>query len=164
MIEGLQIQLLQDEPRRIQTDVPRNPLAYEYYLRSISYPLTIEGNQFALEMLNKSIVLDPDYAPAYRQLGVRTHRLAQYGLLDPEEIQKAEDYCRKALSLNPELLSALGNLAILYAETARTEEAVELTKQMIEINPNNADAHYSLGYIYRYTGMLKELYRKWKKL
>ena len=32
-------------------------------------------------------------------------------------------------------------------------EAMELTKQMFEINPNNAYAHFALGYIYRFAGM-----------
>lgn len=156
VIAGLRAQFLQDEQRRIQTDVPQDPLAYEYYLRSISYPLTNDGDNLAIEMLKKSIELDPEYAPAYCQLGIRTKRLAQYGLLDPEEIQKAENYCLKALSLNEELLSALGNLAIFYTDTGRTEEAVGLIRRMLEINPNNANAHYSLGYIYRFAGILNE--------
>jgi serine/threonine protein kinase/tetratricopeptide (TPR) repeat protein len=163
VIDGLKTQLLLDERIRIQTDAPQNPLAYEYYLRSISYPLSNEGDKLALEMLKKSVELDPNYAPAYDQLGNRTQRLAQYGLLDPEETQKAENYYLKALSLNEELLSALGNLAVLYTDTGRTEEAVELTRRMLEINPNNADAHFSLGYIYRYAGMLNESMQEMEK-
>jgi tetratricopeptide (TPR) repeat protein len=107
-------------------------------------------------MLKKSIELDPNYAPTYDQLGDRIHRLAQYGLHDPEETKRAENSYLKALSLNGELLSALGNLAMIYTETARIEKAVEITRQMLEINPNNAEAHFSLGYIYRYAGMLNE--------
>jgi tetratricopeptide (TPR) repeat protein len=156
VIDGLKIQFLQDERGRIQTDVPQNPLAYEYYLRSISYPFSNEEDQLAIEMLKKSIELDPNYAPAYDQLGDRIHRLAQYGLHDPEETKRAENSYLKALSLNGELLSALGNLAMIYTETARIEKAVEITRQMLEINPNNAEAHFSLGYIYRYAGMLNE--------
>jgi serine/threonine protein kinase/tetratricopeptide (TPR) repeat protein len=156
VIDGLKIQFLQDERRRIQTDVPQNPLAYEYYLRSISYPFSNEGDQLAIEMLKKSIELDSNFAPAYDQLGDRIHRLAQWGLHDPEETKRAENYYLKALSLNGESLSALGNLAMLYVETARIEKAVEITRQMLEINPNNASAHFSLGYIYRYAGMLNE--------
>ncbi|MFC2085270.1 protein kinase [Bacteroidota bacterium] len=156
VIKGLQIQFSQDEQDRMQSNVPRNPLAYEYYLRSISYPSSIEGEQLAIEMLKKSIELDSGYAPAYDQLGFRIHRLAQYGLLDPKENKRAENFYLKALSLNRELLSALGNLAMHYTEIARTDEAVKLTRQMLEINPNNAIAHYSLGYIYRYAGMLNE--------
>lgn len=156
VIDGLKTKFLQDERRRIQSDVPQDPLAYEYYLRSISYPLSNEGDKLAIEMLKESIELDPEYAPVYCQLGIRTKRLAQYGLLDSEELRKAENYCLKALSLNNELLSALGNLAIFYTDTGRTEEAVELIRRMLKINPNNADAHYSLGYIYRFAGMLNE--------
>jgi tetratricopeptide (TPR) repeat protein len=163
VIVGLKTQFLQDERRRIRTDVPQNSLAYEYYLRSISYPLSNEGDQLAIEMLKKSIELDPNYAPAYGQLGTRTYRLAQYGLLDPEETQKAENYFLKALSLNEELLYALGNLAIIYTDTGRTEEAVELTRQMVEINPNNAEAHFSLGYIYRFAGMQNESVKEMEK-
>ncbi len=163
VMDGLKTQFLLDKRIQIQTDVPKDPLAYEYYLRNISYPLTNEGDQLAIEMLKKSIELDPDYAPAYDQLGDRTQRLAQYGLLDPEETQKAENYYLKALSLNEELLSALGNLAVLYTNMGRTEEAVEITRQMLGINPNNADAHFSLGYIYRFAGMINEAVQEMEK-
>jgi serine/threonine protein kinase/Flp pilus assembly protein TadD len=163
VIKGLRIQFSQDEIDRMQSNVPHIPLAYEYYLRSISYPSTIEGEQLAIEMLKKSIELDSSYAPAYNQLGLRMQRLAQFGLRDPEETQRAEKFYLKALSLNGELLSALGDLAMLYAETARTEKAVEVTRQMLEINPNNAAAHFSLGYIYRYAGMLDESIQEMEK-
>jgi len=68
---------------------------------------------------------------------------------------------KKASSLNPDLLSALGKLALIYTETSRTDEAVGLTRKMLKINPNNPDAHSSLGYIYRYVGMLEESEREY---
>jgi len=156
VVKGMQVQFSQKELNRIGKDVPGDPLAYEFYLRSISFPYTIEGDKLAIEMLNKSIELDSTYAPAYDHLGFRIKRLSLFGLLDPEETLKAETYFLKAVSLNGTLLSALGNLAMLYTETSRIEEALEITKQMLDINPNNADTHYSLGYIYRYAGMLNE--------
>lgn len=42
-------------------------------------------------------------------------------------------------------------------------EAVELTKQIMEINPNSAEAHFSLGYIYRYAGMNGEAIKEMEK-
>ena len=69
----------------------------------------------------------------------------------------------KALSLNGELMGALGNLAMLYTETDRILKAVELTKQILEINPNHAEARFSLGYIYRYAGMNDEAIREMEK-
>jgi len=156
VIEGLNIQFSQYELAQIGKDISNNPLAYEYYLRSISYPYSNEGDQIAIEMLKKSLELDSTYAPAYAQLGDRTHRLAQFGLHDPEETKKAESYLLKALSLNKENIYALASLANIYTETARIEKAVELTRQILAINPGNAEAHYSLGYIYRYAGMNSE--------
>jgi TolB-like protein/Tfp pilus assembly protein PilF len=156
VIKGLKIQFSQDEIDRMQSDVPQNPLAYEYYLRSLSYPHTNEGRKLAIEMLEKSIDLDPNYALSYDQLGFRISGLAHYGMLGSEETKRAESYYLKALSINSNLLSALGNLATLYTNTARIEKAVELTNKMLEINPNKASTRHSLGYIYRYAGMLDE--------
>jgi TolB-like protein len=163
VIEGLNIQFSQKVLDQIGKDIPGNPLAYEYYLRSISYPFSNEGDQIAIEMLKKSIELDSTYAPAYAQLGDRWHRLAQFGLQDPEETLRSENYFLKALSLNKDNIFALATLAMVYTETARIDKAVELTRQILAINPGNAEAHFSLGYIYRYAGMNNESVQEMEK-
>jgi len=156
VIDRLKLQFSQDERVRMQSDVSQNPLAYEYYLRSISYPSTTEGDLLAIEMLNNSIQLDSSYAPAFAELGYRRQRYGNYGLAGALEISKAEQDYLRALSLNDELLDALQNLSTLYTETARTEKAIELARRMLTINPNNAVTHFSLGYVYRYAGILEE--------
>lgn len=156
VVDGMNVKFTQKEISRIEKDIPSNPLAYEYYLRAVSYPFLIEGNRLAMDMLDKSIEIDSNYAPAYNELGRRIHQMETFGYQKPIENKRPENYYLKALSINNELMSALSNLANLYTETNRTEEAVELTKKMLEINPNNAEAHFSLGYIYRYAGMNRE--------
>jgi len=156
VIEGMNLQFTQKELNRIRKDVPKDPLAYEYYLRSISQESTTEGDRLAIALLEKSIEQDSTYAPAYNELGDRLHMLTVYGLLSPEEALRAEKAYLKALSLNNELIGALGNLADTYTETNRKMEAGKLIKQILEINPNSAQAHYSLGYIYRYAGFNEE--------
>jgi TolB-like protein/Flp pilus assembly protein TadD len=163
VVEGLNIQFTPEEMDKLGKDIPANPLAYEYYLRSISYPHTIEGDRIAIEMLNQSIEIDSTYAPSYAHLADRTRRLAMYDLHDPQEIELAENLYLKALSLNKNYIFALANLAALYTETARAEKAVELMKQIMDINPNHAEAHFSLGYIYRYTGMNAEAVEEMEK-
>jgi len=163
VVKGMNIQFSEKELNRIGRNIPNDPLAYEYYLRSLSYPLSSDGDQMAIEMLNKSIALDSVYAPAFAELGFRVQRLAFFEMLDSDKFNKAEQNYIKALDLNPELLSALGYLAILYTENYRTEEAIEITRKMLEINSNNAAAHFSLGYIYRYTGMLHESVEEMEK-
>ena len=109
-----------------------------------------------MALLEKSIELDSTFAPAWNQLGDRLRKLAVYSLLGPEASQRSENALLKAISLNSEHIGALSNLAMTYTETDRTAEAVELTRQILEVNPNSADAHFSLGYIYRYAGMNEE--------
>ena len=135
VVDGMNVKFTQKEISRIEKDIPGNPLAYEYYLRGVSYPFLIEGNRLAIDMLNKSIEIDSNYAPAYNALGRRIHQMETFGFQTPIENNRPEDYYLKALSINSELMSALSNLANFYTETDRTEEAVELTKQMLEINP-----------------------------
>ena len=156
VLHGLKVQFSQDERDRMQADVPKDALAYEYYLRAISYPITLEGDQLAIEMLKKSIKLDSSYAPAYSELGFRIGHTANSAMLGNKEHRKAEDAFRKALSLNKNLLTTLWYLSLHYTEIGKSEEAAELINQMFRVTPNNAMAHYALGYLYRYTGMLEE--------
>jgi len=163
VVKGLNIQFSDKELNRIGRNIPNDPLAYEYYLRSLSYPLSGDGDQMAIEMLNKSIALDSVYAPAFAERGFRVQRLAYFEMLDSDKFNRAEQNYIKALDLNPELLSALGYLSILYTENYRTEEAIEIIRKMLDINANNPAAHFSLGYIYRYTGMLNESVKEMEK-
>ena len=137
-------------------DFPSSPLAFEYYLRGIAYPQSNKGHKMAVEMLQKSIDLDPNFAPSYAHIGSHRKLLEQHGRVIPHGMKDAEWYYNKALELNPEQLEALSNLSILYTETNRREEAMLVIKKMLAINPNDAYSHFSLGYIYRYAGMLDE--------
>ena len=137
-------------------DIPNSALAYEYFLRGLSYPFSNQGHKMAVEMLEKSIELDPNYAPSYAHLGNHKRLMEQHGKITPSGSLDHEWYYKKALELNPDLLEALNNLAALYTETNRIEEALVVTRKMLSINPNSANSHFSLGYIYRYAGMLDE--------
>jgi eukaryotic-like serine/threonine-protein kinase len=156
VIHGLKVQFSNAERGRIQTDIPGNPLAYEYYLRSISYQHTNDGDKLAIEMLRKTIVLDPGYAPAHAELGSRLRSFGTFALQGMEASKEAEASYLKALSLNSELLGALGGLANLYTDIGKTEEALDYARRMLNINPNHALAHFSLSYLFRYVGMLGE--------
>lgn len=47
-------------------------------------------------------------------------------------------------------------MANLLTDTGRVEEAVPLMRSLIGENPGNAEAHWELGYAYRFGGMLQE--------
>lgn len=139
-----------------QKDIPNSALAYEYFLRGISYPQSNDGHKMAVAMLEKSIRLDPQYAPSYAYMGFHRRLLEQNGRLTQSGLKNSEWYYLKALELNPTLVEALSNLSALYTETNRIEEALLITRKVLDVNPNDADSHFGLSYIYRYAGMLDE--------
>ncbi len=156
VIRGLGLELSQGEQGRMRTDVPGNPLAYQDYLQSLSYPHGYTGNELAFPLLEKCIELDPGYAPAYAELGGRRELVAVYALGGAGEVKKAEQAFLKALSLNGQLLDALSGLARLYTDIGQPDKAIGLLRDALKINPNHADSHFALSYIYRYAGMLEE--------
>ena len=86
----------------------RNVEAYEAYLKSRRL-----GNQEALRLLEHAIELDPNYAVAWAELGLRT--LATHWQVRPDEasaiMKRAYPPALRAVQLNPESASAQSRLA-----------------------------------------------------
>ena len=156
VITGLKIELSPDEDARMRADIPRNSVAYDYYLRSLSCDLTAAGNTAAIEFLNKVVSLDSSYAPAFSELGLRMSSLEQNLLMGGDYQKMAEKYYLKALDLNNNLLTALVALSSEYTEVGKYDDAMKLIMKAYKINPNDATVNFRLSYLYRYVGMLKE--------
>ena len=153
---GLNVSFKNEFLNQEYKDTPNSALAYEYYLRGISYPYNNAGHKLAIEMLDKSIELDPSYAPTYAHLGMHLRLYEQHGLVALTREKEAQWYYKKALQLNPNLLMALKNLSSYYVEINKVEEAYKLASRLKEIAPNSVETHNTLSYIYRYVGMNKE--------
>ena len=163
VVRGLQVKFSPDEIRNMQSDVPRNPKAYELFLRGISNPTSMEGTQRAAALLRQSVELDSTFAPAFNELGYRLEHLASYLPGEQQEIRAAEHAYQKALSLNPGLLSAIAGLSSLYTDIGKTEEAFELARRALAVNSNSAESHFFLGYVYRYVGLLDDAVREMER-
>ena len=48
-------------------------------------------------------------------------------------------------------------MANLLTDTGRAELAVPLLHQALKANPNHAEAHWELGYAYRFAGHVKRI-------
>lgn len=155
IVEQLQLNLSPTEATNLKPEKPINAVAYEDYLRGIDlYSL----NDFpgAIAMLEKATALEPNYSPAWAQLGhaYTTNASLQSG--GREHYEKAQAAFEKAIALNPALAEPRIYLANLLTDTGRVEQAVPLLRSVLKDNPNNAEAHWELGYAYRFAGMLKE--------
>jgi serine/threonine protein kinase/TolB-like protein/Flp pilus assembly protein TadD len=155
IIKEMQLSLSPAEAANLKPAKPVSPAAYEDYLRGIDlYSL----NDFAgaIEMLEKATTLQPDYAPAWAQLGraYTTNGSLQFG--GRENYGKAQAAYEKAIALDPALVEPKIYEANLLTDTGRVEQAVPLLRSVLQNSPNNAEAHWELGYAYRFAGMLKE--------
>ena len=155
IIDGLALRLGPDEQVRLKSAAPLNSLAYEYYLRGVDLYATSNFSG-AIAMLEKSATLDPNYAPTWAYLGraYTTNGSLQFG--GREHYRRAEAAYDKAIELNPAFPEPRIYMANLFTDTGRVEEAVPLLRVALQSSPNNAEAHWELGYAYRYGGMLAE--------
>ena len=155
VIDGLSLKLSAGESQRIALDRPANTMAYEYYLRGVDLYALNDFDQ-AIDMLKKSIALEPDYAMAWAQLGraYTTHASLQFG--GREQYVLARAAYEKALSLDPGMVDVRIYMANLLTDTGRVEEAVPLLKEALNANPSSAEAHWELGYAYRFGGLLDQ--------
>jgi DNA-binding winged helix-turn-helix (wHTH) protein/TolB-like protein len=155
IINGLQLTLTSAESARLKRDVPDNAQAYEYYLRGVDL---YAGNEFhlATQMLEQSVRLDPKYALAWAHLGRAHTAKAAFAFGGAEYYRKAQSDYEKALALNPDLIEARIFMANMFTDTGRVEQAVPLLREALATNPNHPEAHWELGYAYRFGGLLKE--------
>jgi len=96
VVHGMNIQFSENEINSIGKNIPKDPLAYEFYLKSLSYLYSEKDHKMAIEMLNRSIELDSNYAPAYSELGLRIHRMIIYGDGNLEGLKRSEKLYLKA--------------------------------------------------------------------
>ena len=155
LISELQLTLSPTEAERLKPEAAVNPLAYEYFLQGLDF----HGQHkfpLAIEMLEKSTEIDPNYAPAWAYLGASYTSDAAFELGGREQYRHAQAAYERALAIRPHLLDAQMFLANLLIDTGTVEQAVPLLRDALKTNGNYAAAHWELGYAYRFAGMLDE--------
>jgi len=115
--------------------------------------LSIES---AVELLDKAIAKDPNYAPAYAQRGIAALLLSDrnYGdtPLDEAGIQGML-YLEKAKAIDPNLAEAWAGIGLYHSNRpAGHREGIETLEKALSINPNLIDASNWLQVIYSETG------------
>lgn len=155
VIRGLALSLSASEGERLQKDHPLDPAGYEFYLRGVD--LYARGEfATAIRMLEKSAEIDGTYALTWAQLGRAYTADASFQMGGREEYRKAQSAYEKALSLQPAQIDAQIYMANFFTDTGRAQQAVPLLRRALRANPNHAEAHWELGYAYRFAGMLEE--------
>ncbi len=134
---------------------PKNAEAYDLYLRSKPFNSDAEPNRQAITMLERSVGLDPDYAPAWSALAQRFYYSAAFGGV-PEGYSRAAAAWQKAESLDPNLTEASQGLIVLATDGGDLLNAEAKARELVKRRPQDALAHFSLSYVHRYAGLYEE--------
>ena len=111
--------------------------------KNAQYPVAVEHFKTAVE-------LDPAFPTA--RLYLATAYMQQYipGAESPENTQMATaayDQFMKVLEQDPKNEVGIASVASLYINQKKWDEAQQWYEKLVSINPKNADAYYSIGFI-----------------
>jgi len=152
LIRGLKLKVTTNEQQALKRDEPRNPIAYELYLRGLAAGNSADEFKHAVDLLEASVGMDPGYAPAWAALAGRYLNARGY-LQDQTMFGKAELAARKAIELNPQLPAGFFWLAVYYGEKGDMKNALTLCKQLLRVAPNSEYAYQAMGHAYDYAGL-----------
>lgn len=139
---------------------PKNAQAYDLYLHSLAIPHDPVANKDALAVLQQVVQMDPTYAPAWEELGLRSYYDATYSDGGEAMLQQSNRAYAQALKLDPNLTLALGQLITNGVERGELGKAYESAEALVKSRPDSAQAHFALSYVFRYAGMLEESARE----
>ena len=135
---------------------PRNEEAYDLYLRSVSMPHDPFPNKDAIVMLERSVGIDPSYAPAWDALGNRYYFDSQYSNGGEAMFQRSNAAFERAVALDPNFAGPAVGLIVNQVERGKLAKAYQAAKTLVAGHPENAGAHQALAYVLRYGGMTEQ--------
>jgi serine/threonine-protein kinase len=152
--------------------VPRSEEAYQLYLKAAALPdeTSADPQTFrrAIDMLRRSVALDPSYAPAWESLAGHYLRQAWWGKGGKKAEALAREAMERAGALDPD--NVTWQAGFLYQSTqpgfaskpaARTKaEAYLGLAALLRRRPDMARMHFMMSWLLRDAGMLDEAARE----
>ena len=139
---------------------PKSEEAYDLYLRSVAVPHDPVPNRDAISMLERAVGIDPSYAPAWEALGLRYYFDASYGDGGEQMLKRSDSAFERAIALDPNLTSAPGELITNRVDEGELGSAYAEATSLVKQRPQSAFAHFVLGYVLRYAGLLEDAARE----
>jgi eukaryotic-like serine/threonine-protein kinase len=134
---------------------PRNQQAYDLYLRSQDPVYDIEHNKQAIALLEKSVALDPGYAPAWVALGSRYYTEADMIGGGDAVLQKCIAAIERARQLDPNLLSAATwPIGLGSRVNGGLESSFAQLQELARKRPRRAELHLLHSQLLRTIGAL----------
>ncbi len=144
IVAALRVVLTEDEKKAIENVPTTNIDAYEYYLRGRQFFATHRrrSHEFALQLYERAIELDPGYALAHCGVADCCSFLYQYFDASPANLKKATNASQRALDLAPHLAEAHASRGLAVSLTGKFEEAQREFEEALRLNPKSFEAAY----------------------
>lgn len=141
---ALRVLLRDDERRALRLAKPSDIRAYEFYLRGRQFfhQMRKKSLQYAREMFERAVEIDPDYARAHAGIAEASAVLRMYYPTSDQDLTRADQASRRALELAPGLPEAHSARGFALFLLKRTDEAEREFRTAIEMEPQLYDAHY----------------------
>ena len=144
IVKALRVILSEGEKKQIEKARAVSVEAYDFYLRGRQYfhQLRRKSLDYARQMFNKAIEIDPEYARAYA--GVADCYSLLYTYFDAREfnLRQADIASSKALQLEPELAEAHVARGLAVSLSKRFDEAEQEFEQAMRLDPKLFEAVY----------------------
>jgi eukaryotic-like serine/threonine-protein kinase len=139
---------------------PKSQEAYDLYLHSLALPHDAGPNKDAIAVLQHVVEVDPNYAPAWEELGVRAYYDADYSDGGEKMFQLSNTASERALALDPNRIVAAGQLITNRVERGELAKAYAAAQALLKSRPESGQAHFTMAFVLRYTGMQEESARE----
>ena len=143
-----------------------NAQAYDLYLRGQDYlyRLTKRSLEYAIQLFERAIELDPRYAAAYAACSSAYGQMYQYFSRDDKYRNRAQELSFKALMYDSNLPEAYTAMGLSYFVWGKLEEASASSRKAIELAPDDFVAHWTLGRIHFTNGQFEQAYDLFRRV
>jgi len=171
ILEGLRLELSDNEQEKLARRATDSAAAWEEYLRGrdhfgrfIFRTLSEKDCNAAIQNFKNAIELDPHFALAYSGLGACYANRVMKAMGDAEDYTLAETAFSKAFFYDPNVAEARMLMAMIYmgrGEKKKARAEVELLQKQF---PNDAVLYFVKGVMHRLDGEYEESLHAWEKL
>ena len=170
VIEGLKLNLTEEEQEKIDKPMTTSTEAYELYLRGRDLLFQYIAKTFddreldlAIGMFKEAVRVDPKFARAYAALGrCYIHHAQGYG--GEEFYNLAESALNRAVELDPDLTGARLQMVHVLLHKGQKDEALATLADVRRDTPNDPTVFIIAAMLYRLSGLYEKALRQYDRL
>jgi tetratricopeptide (TPR) repeat protein len=160
VVSELAVALTATETERLARRHTEKFEAYDLYLRTRreTHVVKKENDLKAMEMSQRLIDLDPNFAGGYQSLSFLLTRAIRFGWSSSprEDMKKAFELAQKAISVDDKFPFSYLSLASVYLQQGKHDDALAAANRAANIVPGDSDTIVWLGYYLHWVGRGEE--------